>query len=132
VLHDCAATRHRDDFTVSCAPGGPVRIAVGGTLGPVASRRLWEAFNDSLDAGARAVLVDLGAVDDVDARVLHTLLGIVDQAHSVALEFRLSAAVERLLELGGVRHLLGRSALGGSLTGCVPGRRRRRRWRRFN
>jgi anti-anti-sigma regulatory factor len=127
VLHGSAVARHRDDLTVSCAPNGRVRIAADGTLGLAAARRLWDAFNDSLDTGARAVLVDLSAVDDVDARALHTLLGIVDQAHSVALEFRLSAAVERLLALAGVRHhLLGGSALGGPRAGCPPGRRRRR------
>jgi ABC-type transporter Mla MlaB component len=130
VLHGSSAARHRDHFTVSSAPHGRVQIAVAGTLGPATALRLWDAFNGSLDAGARAVLVDLSAVDAVDAHVLHTLLGIVDQAHSVALEFRLGAAVERLLALGGVRHhLLGCATLGGPVTGCAPGRRRRC-WRR--
>ena len=104
VLNRNAGARHSDQLTVRLARGGFVRIAASGTLGFVEACRLEDALNHELDKGATALLVDLSAVIVADSCVVHTLLRMVDQGHPVTLEFRLSAAVKRLLEASGVSH----------------------------
>ncbi|HZL54552.1 MAG TPA: STAS domain-containing protein [Solirubrobacteraceae bacterium] len=125
VLHRYAGARHSDQLTVSAARGGRVRIAASGTLGLGEARRVEDAFNHELDEGAAAVLVDLRAVILADSCVVHTLVRMVDQGHSVTLEFRLSAAVQRLLEASGVSHHVIAEPGGPSLH--RPQRRRRSR-----
>jgi anti-anti-sigma regulatory factor len=102
----------------------PLIIAVGGTLNLALARQLEDAFHAALDGCAAVVLVDLSTVAVIDARVLHTLLRMVDQAYSARLQFRISAAVEHLLDLGGVRHHLMAGPGGGSLAEARPSRRR--------
>ncbi len=110
ALHGSAA-HQRDRFTVTAVAGGRFRFAVAGTLSLAAARQLEDEFNEALDDGADAVLVDLSAVAAVEARALHALLRMVDQAHSVRLDFRISAPVLRLLEAAGVKeHLLSASS----------------------
>ena len=132
ALHGSAAAGHRRNFTVTSAPDARVRIAVVGMLDLAVARRLEDAFNTALDEPAASVLVDLGAVTLIDARVLHTLLRVVDQSYSPRLEFRISAAVEHLLELAGVRHLLVAGRDGLRLAQPRPSGRRLSRLRHAN
>lgn len=120
ALRDSAAGDHRGNFTVTSAPDARVRIAVVGMLDLVVARQLEDAFNNALDDPAAAVLVDLSAVTLIDARVLHTLLRIVDQAYSARLEFQISAAVAHMLDLAGVRQLLVAGPAGLSLAQARP------------
>lgn len=124
ALHRSAAADHRGNFTVTSAPDARVRIAVVGMLDTTLARQLEDAFNNALDGPATSVRVDLSAVTLIDARVLHTLLRVVDQAYSARLEFRISAAVEHLLDLAGVRQLLMAGSDGLSLAQPRPSRRR--------
>ena len=127
ALHSSAAARHRDNFTVTSATDAGVRIAVAGALTLALAGQVEGAFNTALDSRPAAVLVDLSAVTVVDARVLQTLLRIVDQAYSPRLEFRISAAVQQMLDVAGVKaHLLAGSS---RVSLARPGRSRRRRSR---
>jgi anti-anti-sigma regulatory factor len=128
ALHGSAATDHRGNVTVTSAPDAHVRIAVIGMLDLAVARRLEDAFNGALDDPAASVLVDLSAVALIDARALHTLLRIVDQAYSPRQEFQISAAVEHLLALAGVRQLVVRRD-GLSLAQPRPGGRLLSRFR---
>jgi anti-anti-sigma regulatory factor len=125
VLHRNAGACPSDQLRVNIARGGVVRIAAAGTLGFAEACRLEDALNHELDEGATALLVDLNAVVVADACVVHTLLRMVDQGHAVTLEFRLSAAVKRLLEARGVSHHVITEPGGPSLH--RPQRRRRSR-----
>ena len=124
ALNRSAAAHYRGNFTVTSAPDARVRIAVAGMLNLAIARGLEDAFNNALDGPAAAILVDLSAVTVIDARVLHTLLRVVDQAYSARLEFRISAAVEHLLDLAGVRHRLTPGPDGLSLAQPRPSGRR--------
>jgi anti-anti-sigma regulatory factor len=124
VLHRHRSSGHRDQRGLSSGRGAAgVRVAASGALGVDGACRLEDAFNHALDEGAAAVLVDMSAVIASDSAIVHTLLRMVDQGHCVPLEFRLSAAVERLLASTGVSHHLVAEPGG-------PSRRRRRRGRR--
>jgi hypothetical protein len=107
VLHRRRCATDRDHFAKSSPRGsGVVRLSAGASLGTSEAHGLEDAFNRTLDGAAAAVLVDLGAVHAAEPLVVHTLLRMVDQGHCVSLEFRLSAALERLLAASGVSHHL--------------------------
>jgi len=132
VLHRSAAAHHRAGLAVTSVTDDRVRIAVGGTLNLALADQLEDAFHDALDGPAAVILIDLSAVAVIDARVLHTLLRMVDQAFSARLRFQISAAVEHLLELGGVRHRLMAGSGGSRLAEVRESRRRSSRLRQAN
>jgi anti-anti-sigma regulatory factor len=124
ALHRSTAARHPTGLTVTPATPARVDIAVGGTLNLALAHQLEDAFHAALDSPAAAILVDLSAVTVIDARAFSTLLRIVDQAYSARLQFRISAAVESLLELAGVKQHLTAESEGLSLAQPRPSRRR--------
>lgn len=91
---------------VVCDRESGVRISAVGRLASADCRELEDVVYGWLDRRPAVVLVDLSAATFGDVSAIHTLLRIVDQAHSTRIEFSLSPSIERQLEQFGVRHHL--------------------------
>lgn len=96
------------DFSLSVSTAGTVvSVAVAGEVDLAEADRVWEELSPLITPSS-TMLVDTSEVVFLDSSGLRSLLRLADWAEAVGAQFRLaavSAPVQRVLELAGVRHV---------------------------
>lgn len=104
----------RDGLAISSRIDGPRAVVrLRGDLDMSAAVRLDEQLDGMLQSSARSLEIDAGGLQFIDSAGLRSVLQARAEAQARAMEFRVTAvspAVERVIDLAGLREILLRPA----------------------